>query len=51
VEIKYLGGGRYDITVKAKDYPEAEGTMEKATSAALTYMKAKGSLGEFSRVK
>ena len=51
VEIKYLGGGKYDIVVKAKDYPEAEAIMEKATTAALTFMKAKNSIGEFSREK
>lgn len=51
VEIKYLGAGRYDIVVKAKDYPEAEEVMEKATNASLAYMKAKGSIGEFVRDK
>ena len=51
VDIKYLGGGKYDIEVKAKDYPEAEEMMKKASTAALTYMKAKGSIGDFSREK
>jgi translation initiation factor 2 subunit 1 len=51
VEIKYLGGGKYDVVVKAKDYPEAEEIMEKASTGALAHMKAKGGLGEFSREK
>lgn len=51
VDIKYLGAGRYDIEVKAKDYPEAEEKMDKATAAALSHMKAKGSFGDFSRDK
>ncbi|MEM3374429.1 MAG: S1 RNA-binding domain-containing protein [Candidatus Woesearchaeota archaeon] len=30
-EIKYLGGGKYEISVKSTDYKEAETTLKKAT--------------------
>ncbi len=51
VDIKYLGGGKYDIEVRAKDYPEAEEVMEKASTSAMNHMKTKGGIGEFSREK
>jgi translation initiation factor 2 subunit 1 len=51
IVIKYLGAGKYDIEVTAKDYPEAEELMEKASGAVLTFMKSKEGLAEFSREK
>ncbi len=51
VDIKYLGAGRYDITVKAKEYPEAEEVMEKASGAAIEFIRSKNGIGEFSREK
>ena len=47
-EIKYLGGGKYSIIVKAPDYKEAEPKLKKATEIALAKIEKKG-FGEFKR--
>ena len=51
IDIKYLGAGKFDLTIKAKEYPEAEEIMEKASGAAMDYVKSKDGIGEFSREK
>jgi len=49
VEIMYLGGGRYKITVTAKDYKAAEPIMDKAVKAAIEYVEKNEGKGSFQR--
>jgi translation initiation factor 2 subunit 1 len=51
IDIKYLGAGKYDMVVTALDYPAAEAAMEKASNAALDFMKGKPGVAEFTRQK
>ncbi len=48
-EIKYLGGGKYKVIVKAPDYKEAEPKMKQATELALAYIHKHKGIAEFKR--
>ena len=49
VDIKYLGGGKYKVTVAAADYKEAEKIMKEAVDKSLKYMLDNKGLAEFTR--
>ncbi|MBN2423124.1 S1 RNA-binding domain-containing protein [Candidatus Woesearchaeota archaeon] len=38
-EIRYIGGGKYKIIVKSKEYKSAENKLDEATNAAIKYVK------------
>lgn len=48
--VTYLGGGVYDIEVKAKDFKEAEKILKNTTQEALNFIKGKEGEGEFTRL-
>ncbi|MFH0876580.1 MAG: S1 RNA-binding domain-containing protein [archaeon] len=48
-EITYLGGGKYKLVIKSKEYKIAEGKLEKVTEAVLSSMKKNNCVGEFIR--
>jgi translation initiation factor 2 subunit 1 len=50
VIIKYLGGGKYKLTVKAIDYKEAEPILEQAVELSTKDIKQKKGIAEFKRV-
>lgn len=49
VDIRYEGGGRYKISVFAKEYKEAEEIMKNATSQVIDFMESKGGTASFQR--
>jgi translation initiation factor 2 subunit 1 len=49
VEIRYLGGGKYSLSVKGTDYKEAEPVLKEASESALEYIKKHKGIGEFKR--
>ncbi len=49
IEIKYLGGGKFLVTVEAKDYKEAETILKKSVDKALKHMEDNNSKAEFTR--
>ncbi|HIG96414.1 TPA: S1 RNA-binding domain-containing protein [Candidatus Woesearchaeota archaeon] len=49
VQTRYLGGGKYHLTIKAEDYKTAEGILEQITSAVFTFMKSKNGEASFIR--
>jgi translation initiation factor 2 alpha subunit (eIF-2alpha) len=50
VKIRYLGGGRYNVSVGAADYKEAEPLLKEAIDKATEIVgKNKGSSIEFKR--
>jgi translation initiation factor 2 subunit 1 len=49
VIIKYVGAGKYSVTVTASDYKEAEKLLEKSTKKALTLVEKAGGKGSFER--
>ncbi len=50
VEIKYLGGGNYDLIVTAPDYKSAESIIKDASTNAIEHVSDNG-FGEFKRKK
>jgi len=50
ISIKYLGAGTYNISVKAKDYKEAERILEEASEMGLEHIRKNDGEGEFMRV-
>lgn len=48
-EIKYLGGGRYNLAIKAPDYKEAEPRLKKAVDTAVEFMHSNKGIAEFKR--
>ncbi|MBD3202940.1 S1 RNA-binding domain-containing protein [Candidatus Woesearchaeota archaeon] len=48
-EIRYLGGGRYKIIVKAKDYKKAESRLEESTKQAIKIVTENNGQGKFIR--
>ncbi len=50
VSLSYLGSGKYNVTVAASDYKEAEKVLESSTEAAISFMHSKKGMGEFKRV-
>ncbi len=51
IEVKYLGAGKFDISVTAADYKKAEELLEKSTEATLDFIKRNNGHGEFFREK
>jgi translation initiation factor 2 subunit 1 len=49
ITIKYLGGGRYNVTVTAADYKEAETKLREASGTAITLIEKNKGNGEFKR--
>jgi translation initiation factor 2 subunit 1 len=49
VVIRYLGGGKFSMTVEAEDYKVAEPILKNASDAVLTFMKKHNGYGEFHR--
>src|SRR3989338_4852947 len=49
ISVSYLGSGRYQVTVTAPDYKEAEKLLEKSTEDALEYIHDKKGIGDFKR--
>ena len=49
VTIRYDGGGKYNITVKAKDYKTAEKVLDDSTRSVIDSMKKNESVAEFVR--
>ncbi|MFH2021176.1 MAG: S1 RNA-binding domain-containing protein [archaeon] len=50
IDVKYLGGGKYGMSVEAPDYKEAEPILKNATESVLEFMKKHHGHGEFKRV-
>jgi translation initiation factor 2 subunit 1 len=48
-EIRYLGGGKYKISVTAMDYKEAEPKLKIAVDTAIEIMEKSKGIGEFTR--
>jgi len=51
IEIKYIGGGIYNISVKAEDYKEAEKIMEHAANSVIKFMGKHNGVCEFKRAE
>ncbi len=51
VEIKYLGGGKYSVNVKAEDYKTAEDLLKNAVDPVISFIKKKGGEGSFERAE
>lgn len=49
VDIKYEGGGKYSIKIKAKEYKEAEAILKKAKEEVLEYMDKNDGQAVFER--
>ncbi len=49
ISIRYLGGGKYKVMAKAKEYKEAEQKLKKAVEDAITYIQKNNGYGEFKR--
>lgn len=49
VSLHYIGAGRYNISVKAKEYKIAESVMKSATDKAISYLKSRSGIAEFTR--
>jgi translation initiation factor 2 subunit 1 len=49
VDINYLGGGKYKVIVKSKNYKSAESILEEATESVLNYIRERNGKGEFVR--
>ncbi len=49
VDIKYEGGGRYSIKIKAKEYKEAESILKKAKEAVMEQMEKNDGKATFER--
>jgi translation initiation factor 2 subunit 1 len=49
VKVRYLGGGKYGITVSALDYKEAEPILKEAVDSTLDYILEHKGEGEFKR--
>lgn len=49
ISIRYLGGGKYKVTVTANEYKEAEPKLKKAAEEAITYVQNHNGMGEFRR--
>jgi translation initiation factor 2 subunit 1 len=47
--IKYLGGGKYRLTVTANDYKEGEPLLKEGSEKAIAYMKQYHGIGDFSK--
>ena len=50
VEIKYLGGGKFSMTVEAEDYKAAEPILKEASDSVIGFVKKHNGFGEFHRV-
>lgn len=51
VMIKYLGAGKYSVSIKASDYKEAEKTLKQSMDAATKFMEKKKGIAEFVRIE
>lgn len=51
VELKYVGAGKYSISVKASDYKKAEQKIALSAKAAIALINSKNGFGEFVREK
>lgn len=51
MDIKYRGGGKYKVTVKALDYKEAEKLVKNSVDTALKILKEGQGTGEFMRIE
>jgi translation initiation factor 2 subunit 1 len=49
VDLRYMGGGKYKLTVEAEEYKEAEGIMSKAVDSVTKFLIDKDSEVEFTR--
>ncbi len=49
VKITYLGSGRYNVAVSARNYKEADGIIEEALSQAIACIKSDGGNGSFKK--
>ncbi len=49
VSLKYLGGGRYSLSVKAKEYKEAEPILEESKKEVLQFIQENGGKAQFKR--
>ncbi len=49
-EVKYLGGGTYDLSATASSYKEAEIMLEKSAKAAIAYIESNRGSGEFAEL-
>ncbi len=49
VELKYIGAGKYSISVRAPDFKKAEQKIASSTKAAISYIDSKQGFGEFVR--
>ena len=49
VEIKYLGAGKYSVSLKATDYKEAEKTLKQSVDAAIKFMEKSNGKASFVR--
>jgi translation initiation factor 2 subunit 1 len=47
LSVRYVGGGKYHVTVIAPDYPEAERLLKEATNKAVEYAESHNSLCSF----
>src|SRR3989338_8718292 len=48
--IRYEGAGRYGVSIKGRDYKEAEKLLKESTELVLNSLKEKNSEGEFTRI-
>jgi len=51
IELRYLGGGRYTVNVKAEDYKTAEEILKKAIDPVISFIQEKGGVGNFERTE
>lgn len=51
IEIKYIGAGIYNISVKAEDYKEAEKIMEHCVNSVIKFMGKHNGICEFKRTE
>lgn len=49
LEIKYMGGGKYQVVVTANNYKEAEKILKKSIESAIKLIEKKGGEGSFKR--
>ncbi len=50
-EIRYLGGGKYKVSVEDFEYKDAEPKLKQATESAINHMTKHNGVGEFTRHK
>lgn len=51
VMIKYLGAGKYAVSIKASDYKEAEKALKSSMDAAIKFMEKKKGTAQFVRIE